>query len=98
MTVDHQMQLWALYLVHRNEAWFQERYSMEEKDVEARKNETKKGRGRTVAGFFAELERGEWDGIDYTEEGKQKIILTDNSERLIGRCRRDGGCESERRQ
>lgn len=74
-------QLWALYLVHRNEAWFKERYSTNIEDVEARKAETKKGRGRTLAAFLEELEKGEWDGIDYTEQDGDAQMNDDNDDK-----------------
>jgi hypothetical protein len=58
-----------LYLTHKNEAWFKERYSVDEADVQARQEQARKGRSRTTESFLEELEKGEWDGISYTQQG-----------------------------
>jgi len=62
-------QLWALYLTHKNEAWFKEKYSMEEADIQARQEQARKGRSRTTGSFLEELENGVWDGVSYIQQG-----------------------------
>ena len=54
---------------HRNEAWFRERYSLDEDLVKARKQRRRKGREGRKARWLRELRSGVLDPITFDAEG-----------------------------
>jgi hypothetical protein len=59
------VQLWSLYLVHKDQGWFKDRYSNERDFVNMRIENTKRGKAETVRKYIATLTEGHWDEINY---------------------------------
>ena len=58
-------QLWSLYLVHKDQGWFKDRYSNLSEYKQVRLENTKRGKLPTVETYLKELASGVWDDINY---------------------------------
>ena len=62
-------QLYALYLTHRESAWFLERYSQDEAFVSLRRRVNRQGRVPTAEKYLDALRAGEYDNVDFDLTG-----------------------------
>ena len=58
-------QLWSLYLVHKDQGWFKDRYSNERDFVNMRIENTKRGKADPVRKYITALNEGTWDEVNY---------------------------------
>jgi hypothetical protein len=57
--------LWTLYLVHKDQGWFKDRYSNERTFANMRIDNVKRGKADTVRNYIVSLKEGQWDEINY---------------------------------
>ncbi|BEJ09479.1 hypothetical protein CcaverHIS641_0603940 [Cutaneotrichosporon cavernicola] len=74
-------QLFALYLTHRDDAWFQERYGQTEEAAALRRRVNRQGRVPGVEQYIAELRDGKWDDANY-DHSEDKLQAQDDPEAL----------------
>lgn len=65
-------QLFTIYLTHRDEAWFKERYSPVDEARALRRRVNRQGRVPTVNQYINELRDGKWDDVDFDQKEDQK--------------------------
>lgn len=58
-------QLWALFLAHRSEPWFEEKYGTEAQWVELRTELKRADRASGADAYAAELAKGTYDNVDF---------------------------------
>lgn len=62
--------MWTLYLVHKDQGWFKDRYSNEADTVNLRIENTKRGKADAVRKYIASLAEGTWDEVNYEASRK----------------------------
>lgn len=79
-------QLFALYLTHRDDAWFQERYGQTEEFAALRRRVNRQGRVPAVEQYIAELRDGKWDvaNFDHTESNLPPRDEAEGLDRALG--------------
>lgn len=65
VTLRHSPQNWALFLEHRHQTWFIEKYGVDEAMQQLRLHATRQGRVPAVQKYLDELEKGTWDEVNY---------------------------------
>ncbi|GHJ83982.1 hypothetical protein NliqN6_0384 [Naganishia liquefaciens] len=67
-------QNWALFLEHRNQTWFIEKYGVDEAMQQLRLNASRHGRVPAVRKYIDELEKGTWDEVNYDASADPKEV------------------------
>ncbi|WWD22896.1 hypothetical protein CI109_107391 [Kwoniella shandongensis] len=77
-------QLYALFLTHRDSAWFKERYSDSPEFAALRRRLNRQGRVPTANRYAEELRAGDWDSADFdmveTDEKTKNRRMSDHEE------------------
>ncbi|KAL1408935.1 hypothetical protein Q8F55_005749 [Vanrija albida] len=60
-------QLFTIYLTHRDESWFKERYSPSSESAALRRRVNRQGRVPAVRQYIDELREGKWDDVNFDE-------------------------------
>lgn len=62
-------QLWALFLAHREEPWFVEKYSQDSEWVQMREELKRSDRIPSAEAYLVELAKGTYDDVDFDAKG-----------------------------
>jgi len=63
------LQLYTIYLMHRDESWFKERYSPSEEAAALRRRVNRQGRVPCAQEYIKELREGKWDDVNFDQTG-----------------------------